>query len=67
MQLDMNKYTKSLTYLQKCLEHHYDTYRKEKITEHQYLALIKPIDCEIDKIELESLNYLGCIGRKLDA
>ncbi len=47
---------KTLLQLQKRLEEAYRQYKLDKITQKEYLILIKPIDREIDKIEMSTLQ-----------
>ncbi len=47
-----------LDFFHTVLEAYYRLYKAGKITEEEYLAYIKPIDEEIDKLELSTCNAL---------
>jgi hypothetical protein len=56
-----------LKLLQKKMFDHYDAYRKGKITQREYLSLIRPIDRQIERIELDILGYLSMGNRPIAA
>ncbi len=47
-----------LDFFHTVLEAYYRLYKAGKITEEEYLAYIKPIDREIDKLEMNTCNVL---------
>ncbi len=47
---------KKLSELQKALEGHYQHYTLGKISEKEYLVLVKPIDKAIGKLEMSTLQ-----------
>ncbi|MCF6207487.1 MAG: hypothetical protein L3J47_11460 [Sulfurovum sp.] len=46
--------------LQRRMAEHYSAYRRGKISQQEYLWRIKPIDRQIDSIELSCLTKLKC-------
>ena len=48
--------TNPLKLMQKMLEENYKQYTSGEITEKEYLCRIKPIDEEIDKLEMSTLQ-----------
>jgi len=50
-----------LRLLQKMLEEYYGQYRSGKITQKEYLALIKPIDQVIDNLEMATLQDIPAL------
>ena len=47
-----------LDFFHTVLEAYYRLYKAKKITEEEYLSYIKPIDREIDKLELRTCDAL---------
>ena len=45
-----------LDLLHHLIEYYYKLYQENKISKEEYLYIIKPIDREIDSIELDTLN-----------
>lgn len=52
---------KKLLQLQKMLEKEYRQYRLGKITQKEYLMHVKPIDQEISKIEMSTLQDIPAL------
>ena len=56
----MDTGTDRLQSLQKCMSDYYTAYRNGKILQQEYLSQIKPIDGQIEKIELSILKQFKC-------
>ena len=50
-----------LKIMQKMLEENYTLYTSKRITEKEYLIRIKPIDREIDKLEMSTLQDIPAL------
>ena len=57
---ERNAIMDTLQSLQKCMFDHYAAYRNGKMSQQEYLFKIKPIDGQIEKIELSILKQFRC-------